>query len=405
MCRFVEAHSNEPHKNMSIHATLSPQAQERLEVQKRNSTLVSIILSLLTVALIALLLAFYLLPQIVKTTDVIFTYEPVQHEEVPIPETKKLSRSVAKPSRSAASAARVLGLAAYKTVALAPENDVTLPSFEFGEGNDFGEGWEAGDGDGKFGGSGNFGSTHRSSGGLEGTMYDFKKKRNGEDVAYDIANPTEFVERAVRLQKADFSESSLSRYFRAPNSLFLTHLAIPFSNAESGPSFFGADGDIKPSGWMVHYQGRITVPRSGTYRFSGLGDDYLVLMLKGRMRLAACWSDIQSAIAERWEPTEPTGEWLGPFGNMRLVYGDWVQLREGEVIDIDLAIGERPGGKVGFVLHVEEKGVDYRKDSQGRPILPLFATAPISHEEKQRITNEFGSYEIEWENAPVFPVK
>jgi hypothetical protein len=37
--------------------------------------------------------------------------------------------------------------------------------------------------------------------------------------------------------------------------------------------------------------------------------------------------------------------------------------------------------------------------------LPLFATAPISHEEKQRITSEFGSYEIEWENAPVFPVK
>lgn len=236
-------------------------------------------------------------------------------------------------------------------------------------------------------------------------MYDFKKKRNGEDVPYEIANPTEFVERAVRLQKSDFSEPSLSRYFRAPQSLFLTHLAIPFSNAESGPSFFGADGDIKPSGWMVHYQGRITVPRSGTYRFSGLGDDYLVLMLKGRMRLAACWSDIQPAIAERWEPTKPTGEWLGPFGNMRLVYGDWVHLSEGEVIDIDLAIGERPGGKVGFILHVEEKGVDYRKDSQGRPILPLFATAPISHEEKQRITSEFGSYEIEWENAPVFSVK
>jgi hypothetical protein len=391
---------------MSIHATLSPQAQERLEAQKRNSTLVSIILSLLTVALIALLLAFYLLPQIVMTYGPMTVYEHVMPEEDPIPETKKPSRSVAKPSSRAMSSARVITSPAISNTAIpVPDVDIANPSFEFGEGNDFGEGWEAGDGDSQFGGSGNFGSTHRSSGGLEGTMYDFKKKRNGEDVPYDIANPAEFVERAVRLQKADFSDASLSRYFRAPQSLFLTHLAIPFSNAESGPSFFGADGDIKPSGWMVHYQGRITVPRSGTYRFSGLGDDYLVLMLKGRMRLAACWSDIQPSIAERWEPTKPTGEWTGPFGNMRLVYGDWVHLREGEVIDIDLAIGERPGGKVGFILHVEEKGVDYRKDSQGRPILPLFATAPISHEEKQRITNEFGSYEIEWENAPVFPVK
>jgi hypothetical protein len=390
---------------MSIHATLSPQAQERLEAQKRNSTLVSIILSLLTVALIALLLAFYLLPQIVKTTDVIVMIHPAPIEVEPTPTPKKISRSVTKPSSSSSSARVLTAMTSSHTAIPVPEVNVTLPSLDFGHGNDFGEGWEAGDGDGKFGGSGNFGSTHRSSGGLEGTMYDFKKKRNGEDVAYDIANPTEFFERAVRLQKADFSESSLSRYFRAPQSLFLTHLAIPFSNAESGPSFFGADGDIKPSGWMVHYQGRITVPRSGTYRFSGLGDDYLVLMLKGRMRLAACWSDIQPSIAERWEPTEPTGEWTGPFGNMRLVYGDWVHLREGEVIDIDLAIGERPGGKVGFILHVEEKGVDYRKDSQGRPILPLFATAPISNEEKQRITRELGSYEIEWENVPVFSVK
>lgn len=391
---------------MSIHATLSPQAQERLEAQKRNSTLVSIILSLLTVPLLALLLAFYLLPQYIKTPDVIITYEAVQHQEEQTPTPKKLSRSVAKPSSNSASSARLLLATTMSDTAVpAPDVDVPNPSFEFGDGNDFGEGWSSGGGDGADGGNGSFGSTHRSSGGLEGTMYDFKKKRNGEDVPYDIANPTEFVERAVRLQKADFSESSLSRYFRAPQSLFLTHLAIPFSNAESGPSFFGAEKEIKPSGWFVHYQGRITVPRSGTYRFSGLGDDYLVLMLKGRVRLAACWSDIQPAIAERWEPTKPTGEWLGPFGNMRLVYGDWVHLREGEVIDIDLAIGERPGGKVGFILHVEEKGVDYRKDSQGRPILPLFATAPISHEEKQRITSDFGSYEIEWENVPVFPVK
>jgi hypothetical protein len=388
---------------MSIHATLSPQVQERLEAQKRNSTLVSIILSLLTVALIALLLAFYLLPQIIKTTDMIVMIHPAQIVEEPTPKPKKFNRSVTKPSSSSSSARVLTAMTSSHTAIPVPDVDVTLPSLDFGHGNDFGEGWEAGDG--AEGGNGSFGSTHRSSGGLEGMMYDFKKKRNGEDVPYDIANPTEFVERAVRLQKADFSESSLSRFFRAPQSLFLTHLAIPFSNAESGPSFFGAEKEIKPSGWFVHYQGRITVPRSGTYRFSGLGDDYLVLMLKGRVRLAACWSDIQPAIAERWEPTKPTGEWLGPFGNMRLAYGDWVHLREGEVIDIDLAIGERPGGKVGFILHVEEKGVDYRKDSQGRPILPLFATAPISHEEKQRITSEFGSYEIEWENAPVFSVK
>jgi hypothetical protein len=88
-----------------------------------------------------------------------------------------------------------------------------------------------------------------------------------------------------------------------------------------------------------------------------------------------------------------------------LVYGDWVKLREGELIDIDLAIGERPGGRVGFVLMVEEQGVDYRKAADGRPILPLFTTAPLSSEEKDRVVREFGSWEFEWDRVPVFGVK
>jgi hypothetical protein len=90
---------------------------------------------------------------------------------------------------------------------------------------------------------------------------------------------------------------------------------------------------------------------------------------------------------------------------MRLVYGDWIPLKAGEVIDLDIAIGERPGGKVGFILHIEEKDVQYRTDSNGRPILPLFATAPFSEEEKSRLISTFGSYQIEWDNIPVFPVR
>ena len=54
---------------------------------------------------------------------------------------------------------------------------------------------------------------------------------------------------------------------------------------------------------------------------------------------------------------------------------------------------------------VEEMGVNYRKAPDGRPILPLFATTPISDDERKRITAEFGAWEFEWENVPVFSVK
>ncbi len=46
--------------------------------------------------------------------------------------------------------------------------------------------------------------------------------------------------------------------------------------------------------------------------------------------------------------------------------------------------------------------VENRKAGDGRPILPLFATAPVSDQERSRITREFGSYEFEWENVPEF---
>jgi hypothetical protein len=275
---------------------------------------------------------------------------------------------------------------------------------EFGDGASFGEGWAEGSGTGK-GGGGGFGSTQRSSGGLEGTLYDFKQKPDGGQISYNTADPAEFVDRALRLQRSRFSQSALSRHFRAPNSLFLTHLAIPNSDASDGPSFFGAKDSIQPSGWLAHYRGKVTVPRTGTYRFSGLGDDYLVVLVNGRMRLAACWSDIQPAIAGRWDATEPTGRFQSHIDGMRLVYGDWIPLKSGESIELDIAIGERPGGKVGFVLHIEEKGVEYPIDPNGRPVLPLFATAPFSEEEKARIISSFGSYQINWDQVPAFSVR
>ena len=156
---------------------------------------------------------------------------------------------------------------------------------------------------------------------------------------------------------------------------------------------------------MAHYSGKVTVPKTGTYRFSGLGDDYLMLMINGRPRLVASWGDIQASVAGRWEPTEPSGRFTSPMPGMPLVFGDWINLKAGEVIDIDLAIGERPGGKVGFVLHVEEKGVSYRKAPNGRPILPLFTTAGFSEEERTRLTAAFGSYEFEWEQVPIFSTR
>ena len=392
---------------MSLHVPLSPEAAQRLHAQRRNSTIASIFISVLSIALIALVLALILLPSLMREPAVLVSYQaPVVIEDDF--ESQKVTPQRSRPSAPSASAAsRVITANTVAPLSLQVP-DIAFESDSFGIGtDDFGDGGIGGGlggGDGGKGGGG-FGSTGARPGSLEGKLYDFKQKPDGTKIPYDLADRAEFVDRVVKLQRSNFSDASLKRHFQAPNSLFLSHLAIPLSDASSGPEYFGAKDTIAPSGWMAHYQGKLTVAKSGTYRFAGLGDDYIGVFINDRMRLAACWSDIQEMIGGRWEPSEPTGEFMSPFSSMRLVYGDWVTLKAGDVIDFDLAIGERPGGKVGFVLMLEEKGADYRLAPDGRPILPLFSTGPISDEEKNRIIRDFRSWEFEWNAPPVFGVK
>ncbi|MEJ6573269.1 MAG: hypothetical protein QNL39_14905, partial [Akkermansiaceae bacterium] len=60
---------------MSLHAQLSPEAQARLHAQQRNSTITSIIISLLMVVLIGLVLLYLLLPPIDNFTPEIVSYQ------------------------------------------------------------------------------------------------------------------------------------------------------------------------------------------------------------------------------------------------------------------------------------------------------------------------------------------
>jgi hypothetical protein len=198
-----------------------------------------------------------------------------------------------------------------------------------------------------------------------------------------------------------YMSTKLKKYFSAPKNLFLTHLAIPLKNAFEGPASFEAEDSIKPTYWMAHYNGVVTVPHSGTFRFSGTGDNYLHLRIDGKPRL-----HFGHANPRGWNPTSPTQErHQSPYVAGWIVhYGDWIDLRAGQEIKIDIGIGESGGGMLGFILQVEERGVKYRTDkaNNNRPILPLFTTAPFSDEEIKRLRTEFGPYEIEFDDVPVF---
>ncbi|MEK7954378.1 hypothetical protein [Luteolibacter soli] len=250
-----------------------------------------------------------------------------------------------------------------------------------------------------------FGSKQQVAGALPGRFYDFKQTRQGKPVKdYDTANRDHYTERVNDIQNSDFRPTAFKKYFEAPDPLYLSQIASSLTDADAAPKYFNVADKVKPSGWLIHYHGNVVSDRDITIRFLGVGDDYISVFVKGRPRMINGWPDIREAVMGRWKPDEPVESSGGtPLTGCPLVTGDWVKFKKGEKVELDIAIGERPGGKVGFVLMVEEKGGTYRTMSNGAKILPLFTTEPISEKTKTRVVKEFPNWEFEWNNVPVFP--
>ena len=139
---------------MSLHAQLSPEAQARLDAMKRNSTISSIVIAILSIVLIGLLLAFLFTSPMFRETPVIVTYTAAtQPEEVQ--EIKKMSTSTKqKPSAPSSSSAKVIATSTPSDIAIpVPDVEVTEPSVDFGSGDDFGNGWSSGNDSGMGGGA------------------------------------------------------------------------------------------------------------------------------------------------------------------------------------------------------------------------------------------------------------
>ena len=387
---------------MSLHAQLSPEAAQKLRESQRNSTIMSIMIALLACVLLGLIMAFILLSPEFKTTPEIITFNAGSETNEAV-ERPEISNAVErKPSAPSSSSSRVIAAANMSSVSIPnPQFEATTPSLDFGDGDDFGTGWANGSGSGAGGAVGGFGSPNKVGGTLTGYLYDFKQTSRGTPVrGYDTGNRSHFTDPVESIQRARFSESSFRKYFKAPQALYVRYIAIPFSNANDGPKFFNAEKQVKPSGWLVHYSGTIKVPEDGEYRLVGCGDDYLGVSIDRKMRLVAPWTDLREILDVPGANARKQPNHKSPFG-IPLVYGEWFSLRQGQTIDVDVAIGERPGGKVGFVLMIEQKGEDYKKAADGRPILPPFVFGQLTPGDLDYLEN-FKGWKFDTHKIPMF---
>jgi hypothetical protein len=124
---------------------------------------------------------------------------------------------------------------------------------------------------------------------------------------------------------------------------------------------------------VVYYKGQVSPPEDGNYRFVAYADDVIVVAVNGKTVLVGGRPDATKNL-KMWTSPEQ-GAKIGA-ANGTLHYGDWISLKKDEPVDLDVLVGERPGGSFCAFLLYEKQGAEYPKTESGATKFPLFQLAP-----------------------------
>jgi hypothetical protein len=242
-----------------------------------------------------------------------------------------------------------------------------------------------------------FGGDKGSGNELEGSFFDLKmdSKGNPSDMAIEKTGDAkkdkeleneknnEFIE-VLRNFAGSWSAKRLeSRYFKAPKSKFATTFMVPYMKAEEAPKAYGVEKEVEPRRWVAYYNGKIAAPETGRYRFWGIADDVLMVRIKGDLVIDANYPNPQlmnkdaTGKVTGWKSDDPRSRKLKSGKEQGYVIGDWFHMSKGKPTDMEVLIGELPGGYFYCRLLIEQEGVEYPKGKDGRPILPVFKTQEI----------------------------
>ena len=215
---------------------------------------------------------------------------------------------------------------------------------------------------------------------LEGTFYQMAYYRDGSETGWD-RNDLQFYVVLRDFVESGWNPMVFLPYYRSPQKLYATQVFVPPCNSDQGPSFFGMpiDEDYKPLQWVVHYKGQFANKEGGRFRFSGAGDNVLLVRVNEVHVLDASYKGSPDARVEisEWQPEDFDEDRVRPLGKDVAGVGHWFDLEPGVPADIEILIGEGKGGGFCAMLQIEKEGEDYPENSIGWPILPVFKTAEI----------------------------
>jgi hypothetical protein len=259
-----------------------------------------------------------------------------------------------------------------------------------------------------------FGFSEKMGGELEGTMYDLKLKADGKKPTG--MNWKTFEDEVKKIIRNRFRPSSLADFYRVDKKFFATMFYIPMKTANQAPEAFGVKGKVKPSFFIIHYTGTFAAPEDGQYRFVGLGDESIIVMVDGSVKLEGNWNPGINYS----EKIYPQGDDILDFfpgttekdmPNAKLREGDWINLKAGEARRIDIALVEQgllesdTGGNFAFVLLLEKQGQKYevvKKGKNQRKLLPPFLLEEPDSGMQKVLRENKDKLEVDLKNAMVF---
>ena len=174
---------------------------------------------------------------------------------------------------------------------------------------------------------------------------------------------------------SDWDPEMLEQYYSPKVELAASYLYLPRCKASYAPKAFRCnEGEqerkVEPHAWVVVYRGQVTAPKSGHFRFVGMGDDTIVVRFDKKVVLESGWSinstgdmdkgtrrDYQDFISSpkggcALYQYEETPHWNRCLGGIQT--GTKFHVKEGETYPIEILISEIPGVEFGYCLLIEE---------------------------------------------------
>jgi hypothetical protein len=204
---------------------------------------------------------------------------------------------------------------------------------------------------------------------LQGYLYDLKQTPDRKPTNMI---PGTYHNKLSQFVKANWNPDFLAEYYKSPKPLNTSSIFIPTLSAMDGPKAFGVEKEVQPNMYVIWYRVKAAPTQDGAYHFVGVADDILLVRVNGRTVLDGCLYPVDDDLRKKETKFATVNFAPSCPPDSSLYVGDRFQAFAGESLDIDILIGEEPGGRSNYFLYIQREQSTYPTQSNGTPLLPIF---------------------------------